>query len=166
MIVTSKLFTLGLGVLFVVGVVACAEQVDMVRRGSRVEIHYSLEADGITVVSGDRPETMELVVGEGAYPMEYEKALVGMRQGQKKIIKLNPTQGYGAIDQALLVRVSAASLPPDIAEGTVVGSKDPNGRLMSLRVVKILDDETVVLDKNHPLAGKNLVYRVEIMKII
>ncbi len=161
----SRFFKLGLGVLLVFGVVACASEPGAVTKGSRVEVHYSLEADGLTVVPTETPETMNLVIGEGSYPMEYEKALIGMTKGDKKVISLKPKQGYGLIEQSLLMRVKRQDLPADIAEGMVIGSKDPNGRLMSMRVIKILEDGTVVLDKNHPLAGKNLVYRVEIMKV-
>jgi len=134
-----------------------------IQDGSKVELAYSFDADGIPMVSEQNKETMKLVEGAGAYPPTFERQLLGMRKGDKKTIHLTPEEGFGPVRPELLKRVALKELPKGLKleEGDLLGAKSG---AKPIRVAKILDD-SVVLDENHPLAGKSLIYQVQILSI-
>lgn len=131
--------------------------------GSAVQLTYFLDANGVSVVSEQKKEIMRLVVGKGSYPPAFEKQLIGLKKGDSRKIQLKPEQGYGPYNAQLVRRVPKEQLPSSmkLQEGMMLGSKD--GR-RSMRIAKILDD-SVVLDENHPLAGKTLNYHVQVTNI-
>ncbi|MCG3175495.1 MAG: hypothetical protein MOGMAGMI_00424 [Candidatus Omnitrophica bacterium] len=134
-----------------------------VASGSSVELHYSFDADGKAVVPAARPETMRVVVGQAAYPPEFERQLIGLKVGDNKRITLRPEQAFGPYRREQVFRVPNAQLPPGIqlSEGMVLGAQAGQS---PMRVIKVLDD-SVVVDRNHPLAGKTLDYRIKVSKI-
>ena len=144
--------------------VACGNQGDVIQQGSFIRINYSLEVDGETLVSETDPVNIQLVVGQAAYPPEFERAFLGLKTGDRKVIRLEPEQAYGPIKEDMYIRVARSRLPDNISEGVMIGARGVNGKKIGARVVKILDD-TVVLDQNHPLAGKTLVYKVEVLEV-
>jgi len=134
-----------------------------IQEGSKVELVYSFEADGIPIVTQQNKETMKLVEGAGAYPPTFEKQLLGLRKGDKKTIHLIPEEGFGPVLPELLKRVALKDLPKGLKleEGDLLGAKSGT---KTIRVAKVLDD-SVVLDENHPLAGKTLIYQIQILSI-
>jgi FKBP-type peptidyl-prolyl cis-trans isomerase 2 len=144
---------------------ACAANMESkIRTGSYVMFDYTLTADGQTMVSSARPETMKLVVGQGSFPPDFEDQLIGLSVGSKKVISLSPNEAFGPIREDRIMRVPKETLPSNVTEGMRLGATGADGGQVSMRVVKILDD-TVVLDQNHPLAGRTLVYEVSIRQI-
>lgn len=139
---------------------ANAEAKDKIQSGSQVIVEYTLEADGKIIT---RNEDMKLVVGDNVYPTAYEKQLIGLKEGDKKIVKLKPEEAFGPERPELLKRIPKGQLPANInfSEGQILGGK--NGQ-RAMRVVKILDD-SVVFDQNHPLAGRNLVYNIRVKSV-
>ena len=131
--------------------------------GSGVKLIYSLAADGKPIVSDKKREGMELVVGKGAYPPDFEKQLLGMKKGETKNVKLTPQQAFGPYRSELVKKIPLSAIPKglNLREGQVLGGK--NGQRV-VRIVKILPD-AVVMDQNHPLAGKTLLYRIEVEKL-
>lgn len=152
---------LGLTALVVTG---CGMSNLKVQEGSSVVINYSLEADGKVVVPEQRPETMEVVIGQSGLPKAYEEALKGLKVGSKKVITLSPEEAYGPVRQELLMRVPKEQVPPNLKEGSMIGGTNKDGRRINMRVAKVLDD-SVIIDQNHPLAGRTLTYHVEIKSI-
>lgn len=134
-----------------------------VANGSKVELVYSFDADGKAVVPDARRESMKVVVGQAAYPPEFERQLIGMRVGESKRITLRPEQAFGPYRREQIFRIPNAQLPQGVqlSEGMVVGG---GGGQAPMRVVKVLED-SVVVDRNHPLAGKTLDYRVTVSKV-
>ena len=132
-----------------------------IRKGSAVLFQYAMEADGTPVVPPSNPEMMQLTVGDGVFPPAFERELLGMTVGAQKNITLRPEQAFGPFRPELVQRVPKTQLPPDLAltEGMLIGGKGQ----ATMRVAKILDD-SVVLDQNHPFAGKTLVYRIQILE--
>ena len=131
--------------------------------GSMVHLNYFLEANGVAIIPEQKRENVELIVGKGAYPPDFEKQLIGLRKGDAKNIELTPDQAYGPHLSQLVKRVSKKEFPPSIPlkEGLLLGTKD--GR-HPIRIAKILDD-SVVMDENHPLAGKTLLYHVQVTDV-
>lgn len=134
-----------------------------ISKGSTVKLAYSMDVDGVTVVSPKKKEGMVLVVGDEAYPPDFEKQLLGLRKGDKRTISLKPEQAFGPYRTDLLRRIPRTQLPPNLnlQEGQLLGGK--NGQ-RPMRVAKILPD-SVVMDQNHPLAGKTVTYQVEIAEV-
>ena len=134
-----------------------------IEAGSMVHLSYFMDANGIPVVPQQKKETMKLVVGKGAYPAYFEKQLIGLKIGDARDITLTSQQAYGPHRSDLVKRVPKSQLPPTIPlkEGLLLGGKD--GR-HAMRIAKVLDD-SVVLDENHPLAGKTLIYHVQVTDV-
>ena len=148
---------------FLCGTVSVAQAADKIKEGSSTVIKYSLEADGASIVPQDNPETMELVVGSNKYPPAFEKQLIGLKKGAKKSIILKPNEAFGPEKPDLVKRVPKSQLPPDFkpVEGSLLAGK--NGQAV-FRIAKVLDD-SVVIDQNHPFAGKTLKYNIMVVDI-
>lgn len=144
------------------GLSACARKNSgTAAKGSAVKVQYSLIADGASVVPDSRPETMTVRIGEGKVPPLLENALIGLPVGALKAVQLKPEQAFGPVRKELIARVPRTSLPAgEIKEGMIFG-----GGATTARVAKILEDGSVVIDRNHPLAGKNLIYKIRVTAI-
>ena len=134
-----------------------------IKDGSTVSATYGLMADGAPVVSASGREVMQLVVGRGIFPAQFEKQLIGLKEGDKKVITLRPNDAYGPTKPELVRRIPKSVLPKNFnaKEGDLIGTR--NGQA-PMRLVKFLDD-SIIVDQNHPLAGKTLTYTVQIMDV-
>lgn len=151
-------------ILCIPSIVEAAPKVNArVQDGSRVKLNYYFEADGKPVVTKDKKEGMEIVIGRRMMPEVFETQLYGLSAGGKKTIALRPDEAFGPYNPALVRRVAKAELPPNfsVKEGGMIASKSG---ARPMRVAKVLDD-SIVLDQNHPLAGKSLVYHVQIEQV-
>jgi len=139
-----------------------------VTNGNNVTVHYKG-----TFTNGDvfddsraRGKPMEVIVGQGSLIKGFETALVGMTEGQSKTISLTAEQAYGQPNPEAITTVPRAAFPPDYAfeTGTQVQGQGPNGQVVLAKIVSF-DDDGVVLDHNHPLAGKDLNFEIELLEI-
>ena len=137
-----------------------------VEEGRIVTVDYTLFIDGNKVfesTKGKRP--LIYVQGKGQIMPALEKELKGMSIGDKKSIIIEPKDGYGEPKKEFITEVPLASLPPDSAkEDEMLTVTGKSGKPVTCRVSAIKGDKAV-LDFNHPLAGKTLRYRVEIIDI-
>jgi FKBP-type peptidyl-prolyl cis-trans isomerase SlyD len=142
------------------------EQAITVSPGMRVSVEYTLRLEDKTVVEtsvGSEPFTY--VHGMQPIIPGLEKALAGMKVGESKQVTVPPEEGYGVVNQEAFVEVEKARLPSDAHHvGAQLQGQDPNGRVVRARVVETKDN-TVVLDFNHPLAGKTLYFDVKVLNI-
>lgn len=134
-----------------------------VKDGSVVSASYMLMADGVPVVASSNKEVMQLVVGRNVFPAQFEKELMGLKEGDKKVITLKPNDAFGPSRPELVRRIPKSVLPKNFKanEGDLIGTRSGQS---PMRVVKILDD-SIIVDQNHPLAGKTLTYTVQIMDV-
>jgi len=135
--------------------------------GSKVTLHFSLKlADGMLVESSfdDQPET--LVVGDGSLDRGLEMALIGLCPGNRQTLTLMPGQAFGERDPAAIQAVPRAQFPPDMAleVGQIIGFTDDKGGEVAGAVLE-LGDQTVSVDFNHPLAGREIIFDVEILAV-
>ena len=139
-----------------------------VTNGNNVTVHYKG-----TFTNGDvfddsraRGKPMEVIVGQGSLIKGFETALVGMTEGQSKTISLTAEQAYGQPNPEAITTVPRTAFPPDYAfeTGTQVQGQGPNGQVVLAKIVSF-DDDGVVLDHNHPLAGKDLNFEIELLEI-
>ncbi len=138
----------------------------IVKQGSFVTVHYVGKlADG-TVFESTNKKPLHISVGEHATIAGLEEGLLGMRIGEKKRIIVHPEKGYGKYHKDLVQEVPLSKVPPEITPsiGMVINQETKTGRTLFMRVVKI-NRESIVVDLNHPLAGKTLVFDVVVMDI-
>lgn len=110
---------------------------------------------------------MELVIGEDEFFTQIEEALVGMTPGEKKIVKIPAEDAFGDYDEEKVFEISRSDIPDDLypevgQELELTGEDD---EVLEVAVVDV-NDETVTLDSNHPLAGEDLTYEVELVEIL
>lgn len=135
--------------------------------GDKVKVHYEGSlADGTVFDSSRNREPFEFTLGENRVIEGFENAVVGMEVGDKKRVTVPPEEGYGLHRQELVIIVPRDRLPEDIEAsiGMVLELHSDDGRTMSARIAE-LDEESVTLDANHPLAGETLTFEIELMEI-
>ncbi len=132
-----------------------------------VAMEYTLTVDGKVVDTTDGRESFHYVHGRGQILPELENRLVGLHPGDSKEVALTADQGYGQVDPAAFVEVPKDRLPAEIkpeAGQMLEGVNPENGKSFRARISEV-KDATVVLDLNHPLAGKPLTFKVMIKEI-
>lgn len=137
------------------------------KQGDTVRVHYTgTLASGEQFDSSREREPIEFTLGEGQLIAGFETAVQGMTEGERKTVTVPSTDAYGPHDPQLLQEVPKERLPQDLdlQIGMVVQAADPTGRTMRLSVQEI-GDETVLFDANHPLAGKDLIFDIELVEL-
>lgn len=137
-----------------------------VKEGSVVTVHYTGKFENGEVFDSsltDGREPLKVKLGEGSLIKGFEDGLYGMETGEKKTIELNPDIAYGNYNDSLISEVPLSQLPEGVKVGELLQGTTPNGPV-NVKVVDITEDNAVV-DANHPLSGKNLVFEVEIMGV-
>lgn len=137
--------------------------------GDRVKVHYvgTLENGETFDSSRERDDPLDVRIGDGNLIEPFEKALIGLEIGKIKNIVVAPEDGYGLRQDTLVHTVSRRQLPPDLdlKVGMQLQSADQQGNPIEF-VVTGMDDDQVILDSNHPLAGKTLKFELEIVEIV
>ena len=139
-----------------------------VKQNDTVKVHYTGKlADGQVFDSSvERGEPIEFTLGQGQLIPGFEKGLIDMQLNEKKTVNIPKEEAYGEPREELVQEVEKSQLPEDIKPEVGMGlvSKAPDGREMNL-VVKDVKEDTIVVDGNHPLAGKDLVFDLEVVEI-
>lgn len=146
---------------------ACSRGPDgTVKPGSTVRLDYKLDVEGKPFESTEIHGPIEIIQGAGDVPAAVDKALLGMKAGQRADIDLPAGAGYGAYDPAKIESLPLASMGAmgaDVKPGKKIlgfkGGKPVSGRVLEVR------DGVARADFNHPLAGKALRYRLEIVVV-
>ena len=135
--------------------------------GSKVTMHYALRlADGMVVDSSFDEEPVSFVVGDGSLDQGLELALIGLKAGDHQTLTLMPGQAFGARDDAALQWLDRDQFPPDMAleEGQIIGFTGQAGEDVAGAVLEI-ENQRVRVDFNHPLAGREIEFEVEILSV-
>jgi len=140
----------------------------IVKVGDKVKIDYtgSFE-DGVVFDSSEKHgKPLEFEVGKGMLIPGFEKAVVGMKKGDEKIIHLEACDAYGDYNPQLLKKVPREQLPKDQEPkaGMILAINLPNG-MQFPAVIHAVDEKEVTLDLNHPLAGKRLNFSIKVVDI-
>ncbi len=139
-----------------------------VKSGDTVAIHYTgTLADGTTFDSSDGRDPLEFVVGSGQIIPGLDKAIPGMKVGDKKVVEIPCDEAYGAINPENRQSIPREQIPADIPleMGLTLQMQSPDGQhVMPVTVVELSDTE-VTLDANHMLAGKDLTFAVEMISV-
>ncbi len=139
-----------------------------IKTGDRVKIHYrGTFENGKEFDTSYNQEPLDLIVGNGDVIKGIDEALIGMEIAQKKKIFVPSNKAYGSFQKELLVSIKKNALPADVKFniGEQLTIPNENGKPITVTIKKITDN-SVLLDANHPLAGKNLMFEIEIIDII
>lgn len=136
-------------------------------QGDTVHVHYAgrLE-DGTVFDSSEGRDPIEFTLGAGQVIPGFEKAVIGMAEGETATARIPPEEAYGPQSQELVLRVERSQFPegvtPQVGQRFQMQTQDGN----TVRVTVTEEHEdTVEIDANHPLAGKALTFDVELVKI-
>lgn len=135
--------------------------------GSQVKIHYTIRiAGGETVGTSKGGMPLAFTVGDGKVLKGLDQGIVGMQPGQRKTIHINPEEAYGLRNEQLVLRLKKEELPADLnlEVGRPIQYQTPEGERINLMVLEV-EENTVLLDGNHPLAGQTLEYEVELVAL-
>lgn len=138
-----------------------------VKTGDTVAIHYTgTLLDGTTFDSSEGRDPLEFVVGSGQIIPGLDGALPGMAVGDKKKVQIACDEAYGPVNPEMRQAVPREGIPEEIPLeiGTQLQMQTPEGQAMPVMVVDI-DEATVTLDANHPLAGKDLTFDIELIRV-
>ena len=160
--------TFGLGVLLLglPGVVFAEETSPAtIKDGSHVQIEYTLTDEGGAVLDTNKGgQPFAYTQGSHEIVPGLETALAGLRAGDAKQVKVKPEDGYGKVNPSAQIEVGRDRVPPDVKVGSELTGRGANGEVRAVRV-KEIKEKSVVLDLNHPLAGKTLNFDVKVLKV-
>ncbi len=138
-----------------------------IKQGDTVAIHYTgTLTDGTVFDSSEGRDPLEFTVGVGHVIAGLDAALMGMAQGDQKVVDIPSDQAYGPVREGGRQDVPRSFFPDTVplTEGGQVQMQTKDGQVLLMQVVTI-GEETVVLDANHPLAGKDLRFDFTIVRI-
>lgn len=137
-----------------------------VRVGKQVLFEYTLRSDDQIVLNTNvGGEPLSYIHGLQQMMPGLEKGLEGLRVGESKKIVVQPEKGYGLVDKHAFMEAKKSSIPPEsLRVGAIVEGRDSTGRPIYPRIKEIGETE-VILDYNHPLAGKELYFDVKVLDI-
>ena len=138
-----------------------------VEDGLYVSVEYTGKLDdGETFDTSRGRQPLEFQVGAGQMITGFENAVMGMGLNEKKVFTLNPDEAYGERDEGQMHQFPRADVPEDMQPevGDCVTLTTPEGNHIQA-VVSSVDDENLTFDLNHPLAGKNLTFEIEVVGI-
>ena len=139
-----------------------------VKQGDRVRVHYvgTFPSGEVFDSSVARNEPIEFQVGAGQMIKGFDAAVDGMTVGDKKTVNIVADEAYGQRSEEQMIKVERSNLPegmePKIGDSLAV--QDQAGRNIPV-VVHELDDTHITLDANHPMAGKDLIFEIELVEI-
>lgn len=138
----------------------------VVKDGSVVSLQYTLAGeDGKTIESNKGKEPLKYTQGQHQIVPGLEREIAGMKVGGEKHVKVKPEDGYGPVNPNAFQEVPKEKVPPEgLKVRTVLAAKGPQGQVVPVRIHEI-KDKTVVVDLNHPMAGKTLVFDVKVLDI-
>jgi peptidylprolyl isomerase len=135
--------------------------------GDTVKIHYTGKLDDGTVFdsSVDR-EPLEFTLNSGQVIPGFDQAVVGMSPGETKTEKIPMDQAYGPYREEMVVEVSRQQMPPELQPevGQQLQVQQTDGQTIPVVVAEVTDS-TVTLDANHPLAGEDLTFEIQLVEI-
>lgn len=137
-----------------------------VKEGDSVKVHYTGKlSDGSIFDSSEEGGPLDFKIGDGMVIKGFEAAVIGMTSGEKKTVTLATTDAYGQRRDDLLAEVEREKMPQTetLKVGKTLEVQQPDGQSFMVKVVG-LTDTMVSLDANHPLAGEDLTFDIELLE--
>lgn len=138
-----------------------------VKNGDTVRVHYHGKlTDGSTFDSSEGREPLEFTVGSGQVIKGFNDAVIDMQPGDKKTVEIPVEEAYGERSDDMMMEYPLSEFPPDMKPevGMELHMSDNQGNVFPVIIADVMDN-TVILDANHPLAGENLTFEIELVSI-
>lgn len=138
----------------------------IVEENSVVSLNYTGKLEDGSIFDTSLTEGREpllTTLGQGSLIPGFEKGLLGMKEGDKKTIEIDHTEAYGDRKDELIAEVPKDRVPENIEVEQMLQTMTQQGPMNVL--VKEIKEETVILDANHPLAGKKLIFELEVISV-
>ena len=135
--------------------------------GTKVKVHYTgTFDDGKVFDSSEGKEPLEFTIGESQVIAGFENGVKDMKLDEEKTIKIKPEEAYGERHQQLIVKIPRDKFPAElnIEVGGRLVLKSPEGQNIPAVVSEVKKD-VVVIDLNHPLAGKELTFKIKVVEV-
>jgi FKBP-type peptidyl-prolyl cis-trans isomerase 2 len=139
---------------------------EQIKNGDSVSVNYTGRLEDGTIFDtsiqeGRTPLTAKL--GEGKLIPGFENGLIGMSIGEKKTIEIEPSDAYGELNEEMIQEVALTQVPENVKVGDMLQGQNQYGPVQV--TVKEVNESTAVLDMNHPLAGKKLIFDLEVVSV-
>jgi len=137
-----------------------------IQNGDTVKVHYTGKLEDGTVFDSslvEGREPLETVLGQGQLIKGFEAGLIDMSEGETKTIEIESADAYGDVNPEMVTEVPRANVPEGVKEGEMLQGMGPMGPV-NVKVTEVKED-MVVLDANHPLAGKKLIFDLQVVGI-
>ena len=138
------------------------------KQGSKVKIDYEGKLDDGTIFDSSEKhgKPLEFEIGKKMVIKGFEDAIIGMEKGKEKEITIKPEQAYGEHNDQLIKKVPREQLPkePEPKEGMMLAIGTPDGKQFPAKITEVTDKE-IILDLNHPLAGKTLHFKIKLVEV-
>lgn len=136
----------------------------MIENGTIVNVHYTGKfTDGEIFDTSEGRGTLRFEIGSGQIIPGFENALIGKNVGDKITVNIQPEEGYGPVLEELFVKIDRERMPENVEVGQILQAT--NEENTTNVVVHEVHDTHVVIDGNHPLAGKELVFDIEVVSL-
>lgn len=151
----------------VIAITGCAGA-QQVKAGDTVQVSYTGKlSDGTVFDTSAGQPPLEFTMGGGKIIPGFEKAVLGMKVGEKKTVTITPVDAYGPHQDNMVFQITRAQFSRDVTPevGMQLESTRPDGSPIVATITKVTDT-SVTLDANHPLAGQDLTFDIELVKIV
>jgi FKBP-type peptidyl-prolyl cis-trans isomerase 2 len=143
----------------------------VVKKGDKIKVDYTGTLDNGTVfdssMHGDHSHPIEFEVGAKQVIKGFDDAVVGMKKGEEKNITIKPEEAYGKYDPKAVQKIPRKHLPkegPEPKAGMMLAFNTPDGRQFPA-VIKEVTESEIIVDMNHPLAGKTLHFKIKVVEV-
>ena len=138
------------------------------KSGDKVRVHYEGQlSDGTIFDSSLEREPIEFILGQDTVIPGFEQAVIGMKAGESKDVSIPPEEGFGEYSEELVVNIEKTILPPEInpelGMQLEVSSEEETPRVFSIADIA---EDSITLDGNHPLAGKEIAFKITLLEIV
>lgn len=138
-----------------------------VKDGDTVKVHYTGKlSNGEVFDTSEEREPLEFTLGQGQLIPGFEKAVTGLDVGESTTVDIPSNEAYGEPREDLIISVPKDQLPDDVEPqiGMQLQVNQPEGQPIPVRITDV-GDENLTLDANHPLAGEDLTFKIELVEI-
>ena len=137
-----------------------------IENGKKITLFYKLFVEGQLLETADAKEPFTYTHGQKQIVPGLEKGLTGLKVGAQKTIRVTSQEAYGPIDPKAFQEIPKDKIPPDVPlkKGTFVEARSPKGERALVKITEVKTDK-VVIDFNHPLAGKDLEFQIEVVNV-
>lgn len=138
------------------------------KAGDKVRVHYKGQlSDGTIFDSSLEREPIEFILGQDTVIPGFEDAVIGMEAGESKDVSIPPEEGFGEYSEDLVVNIEKTILPPEInpelGMQLEVSSEEETPRVFTIADIA---EDSITLDGNHPLAGKEIAFKITLLEIL